>query len=143
MTDARRLLFTNARLINEGRVHDGDLLVEEQRTAKIAASIRADGAMQVIDADGRFLMPGMIDDQVHFREPGLTHKGDLASESAAAVAGGITSFLDMPNVNPQTVTRAALADKYRLDQAPQPQGELPRYSEDLFVPPAPTVPRRR
>jgi dihydroorotase len=114
VTDAKRLLFTNARLINEGSIREGDLLIEGERIAKIAGSITADAAMRVIDADGRFLMPGMIDDQVHFREPGLTHKGDLASESAAAVAGGITSFLDMPNVNPQTVTREALAAKYRL-----------------------------
>jgi dihydroorotase len=114
VTDAKRLLFTNARLINEGRTCEGDLLVEGERIAKVGGSIRADSAMQVIDARGRLLMPGMIDDQVHFREPGLTHKGDLASESAAAVSGGITSFLDMPNVNPQTVTREALADKYRL-----------------------------
>ena len=69
---------------------------------------------RVLDANGKYLIPGMIDDQVHFREPGLTNKGDLATESAAAVAGGITSFMDMPNVNPQTTTRAALADKYKL-----------------------------
>lgn len=68
---------------------------------------------EVIDAAGRYLLPGMIDDQVHFREPGLTHKGDMATESAAAVAGGITSFLEMPNVEPQTTTREAVADKYR------------------------------
>jgi dihydroorotase len=70
--------------------------------------------MEVIDAAGKFLMPGMIDDQVHFREPGLTNKGDLATESAAAAAGGITSFMDMPNVNPQTTTREALTDKYAM-----------------------------
>ncbi len=68
----------------------------------------------MLDLAGAYLMPGMIDDQVHFREPGLTHKGDLATESAAAVAGGITSFMDMPNVNPQTTTRAALRDKYEI-----------------------------
>jgi dihydroorotase len=71
-------------------------------------------ALEVIDAAGKFLMPGMIDDQVHFREPGLTNKGDLATESAAAAAGGITSFMDMPNVNPQTTTREALTDKYAM-----------------------------
>jgi dihydroorotase len=109
-----RLLITNARLINEGTTSDGDLLIEGERIAKIAASIKADASTDVLDARGRYLMPGMIDDQVHFREPGLTHKADLATESAAAAAGGITSFLDMPNVNPQTVTRVALADKYRL-----------------------------
>ena len=107
-----RLLITNARMINEGAIRDADVLVEADRIVKIAGSIDAGGA-DVIDAAGRYLMPGMIDDQVHFREPGLTGKGDLATESAAAAAGGITSFFDMPNVDPQTTTIAALADKYR------------------------------
>jgi dihydroorotase len=106
------LLITNARLINEGQIHEADLLVKGDRIEKIAASIEAADSDQVIDASGKFLMPGMIDDQVHFREPGLTHKGDLATESAAAVAGGITSFMDMPNVNPLTTTRQALAEKH-------------------------------
>jgi dihydroorotase len=112
--EVKRKLITNARLINEGTIRDGDLLVDGERIAKIAPAIKPAADMEVIDATGLLLMPGMIDDQVHFREPGLTHKGDLATESAAAAAGGITSFFDMPNVNPQTVTRAALADKYRL-----------------------------
>jgi len=98
-----KILIANARLINEG-----------ERISRIAASIAAEDGVEVIDAAGRYLMPGMIDDQVHFREPGLTRKGDLATESAAAVAGGITSFMDMPNVNPQTTTVEALADKYQL-----------------------------
>ena len=109
-----KLLITNARLINEGEVRDTDVLVKGGRIEKIASKITADENAQVIDANGKYLIPGMIDDQVHFREPGLTNKGDLASESAAAVAGGITSFMDMPNVNPQTTTRKALADKYKL-----------------------------
>ena len=71
----------------------------------------------MIDCGGKYLMPGMIDDQVHFREPGMTHKGDLATESAAAAAGGITSFMDMPNVNPQTTTRQALRDKYEWQRS--------------------------
>lgn len=108
------LLIKNARIVNEGRTTDGDLLVRGERIEKIAGEIAADGVERVIDADGRYLIPGMIDDQVHFREPGLTEKGDMATESAAAVAGGITSFMDMPNVNPLTTTRAALADKYEL-----------------------------
>ena len=108
------LLITNARLINEGEVRDTDVLVKGGRIEKIDSKISADENAQVIDANGKYLIPGMIDDQVHFREPGLTTKGDLASESAAAVAGGITSFMDMPNVNPQTTTREALADKYKL-----------------------------
>ncbi|MDJ0701248.1 MAG: dihydroorotase [Woeseiaceae bacterium] len=109
-----KLLIANARLINEGRVADTDVLVRGERIEKVAPGIPADGSTEVIDAGGRFLMPGMIDDQVHFREPGLTHKGDLATESAAAAAGGITSFMDMPNVNPLTTSAEALADKYAM-----------------------------
>ncbi len=109
-----RLLLRNARLVNEGQVREVDVLVEGERIARIDPDIPAPEGADVIDVDGKYLLPGMIDDQVHFREPGLTHKGDLASESAAAVAGGITSFMDMPNVNPLTTTRAALADKYAL-----------------------------
>jgi dihydroorotase len=108
----RRLLITNARLINEGDTRDADVLIQGERIEKIADSITAPENADVIDAAGRYLMPGMIDDQVHFREPGLTEKGDIASESAAAVAGGVTSFMDMPNVSPQTTTREALAAKY-------------------------------
>lgn len=108
------MLITNAVLVNEGRRYTADLLIRGERIEKIAPQIAAPANTEVIDAKGRLLLPGMIDDQVHFREPGLTHKGDLATESAAAVAGGITSFMDMPNVNPQTITRAALAAKYQL-----------------------------
>ncbi len=107
------LLITNARLINEGEIREMDVLVKGDRIEKVASSIAAADRTEVIDAAGRYLMPGMIDDQVHFREPGLTHKGDLATESTAAVAGGITSFMDMPNVDPLTVTREELAAKYR------------------------------
>jgi dihydroorotase len=109
-----RLLITNARLVNEGETRDADVLIEGERISKIGSSIAPPDGAEVIDANGRLLMPGMIDDQVHFREPGLTSKGDLATESAAAVAGGITSFMDMPNVNPQTTTRQALAEKYAM-----------------------------
>jgi dihydroorotase len=110
----KRLLISNARLVNEGEIRDVDVLVEGDRIARIDSGITAADGVDVIDADGKYLLPGMIDDQVHFREPGLTHKGDLATESAAAAAGGITSFMDMPNVNPLTITREALADKYAL-----------------------------
>ena len=109
-----KLLITNAQLVNEGETRDADVFIVGERIEKIGSGLTADGDTTVIDAFGKFLMPGMIDDQVHFREPGLTHKGDLATESAAAVAGGITSFMDMPNVNPKTTTREALADKYEL-----------------------------
>jgi dihydroorotase len=108
------MLITNAVLVNEGRRYTADVLIRGERIEKIAPQITAPANTEVLDAKGRLLLPGMIDDQVHFREPGLTHKGDLATESAAAVAGGITSFMDMPNVNPQTITRAALAAKYQL-----------------------------
>ena len=109
-----KLLITNARLINEGEIRDADVLIDGERISKIGTGISAGEDVEVIDAAGRFLMPGMIDDQVHFREPGLTNKGDLATESAAAAAGGITSFMDRPNVNPQTTTREALAAKYAM-----------------------------
>jgi len=109
-----KLLITNARLLNEGEIRDADVLIEGERISKVAPGITAEEGVEIIDANGRILMPGMVDDQVHFREPGLTNKGDLATESAAAVAGGITSFMDMPNVNPQTTTRQALAEKYAM-----------------------------
>jgi dihydroorotase len=107
-----KLLISNARLVNEGEIREVDVLVEGARIAKIDAGIAAPEGATVIDAAGKYLLPGMIDDQVHFREPGLTHKGDLATESAAAAAGGITSFMDMPNVKPLTTTRDELAAKY-------------------------------
>ncbi len=105
-----KLLITNARLVNDGETKDADVLIKGDRIEKIGSGLSAGGNVQVLDAAGKFLLPGMIDDQVHFREPGLTNKGDLATESIAAVAGGVTSFMDMPNVNPQTTTREALAD---------------------------------
>ena len=108
-----KLLIKNATLVNEGRIYASDVLIEGERIARIAPDISAPDAV-VIDAAGRHLIPGMIDDQVHFREPGLTHKGTIASESRAAVAGGTTSFMEMPNVNPQTTTIDALEAKYQI-----------------------------
>lgn len=108
------ILIKNARMVNNGRILEGDLLVRNGRIEQISPEIPAVGKVKLLDADGRILMPGMIDDQVHFREPGLTHKGDMASESRAAVAGGITSFMEMPNTNPQAVTRENLELKYAL-----------------------------
>lgn len=105
-------LIVNARLVNEGREFDSDLRIENGRIARIDTGLSAQSKDIVIDAAGRRLLPGMIDDQVHFREPGLTHKGDIVSESAAAVAGGLTSFMDMPNTNPPTLGAAALQAKY-------------------------------
>ena len=105
-------VIANARLVNEGRVFEGDLRFENGRIARIDAEIRPQANDTVIEAAGRWLLPGMIDDQVHFREPGLTHKGDIASESAAAVAGGLTTFMDMPNTSPPTLDSEALEAKY-------------------------------
>ena len=110
-------LISNAKMVNEGKITEGDLLIRNGRIEKIAPSIPIDSInstdLDIIDAKGKLLIPGMIDDQVHFREPGLTHKGEIATESAAAVAGGITSYMEMPNVNPLTITLDALEDKYQ------------------------------
>ncbi|HEU4993116.1 MAG TPA: dihydroorotase [Luteimonas sp.] len=106
-------LIVNARLVNEGRESEGDLRIRDGRIAEIGSGLSAAPGEDVVDARGRRLLPGMIDDQVHFREPGLEYKADMAIESAAAVAGGITSFMDMPNTNPPTLDAAALEDKYR------------------------------
>ncbi|MET3930797.1 dihydroorotase [Lysobacter sp. OAE881] len=106
-------LIVNARLVNEGREFDGDLRFEDGRIAQIGTGLSARANESVIDAGGRRLLPGMIDDQVHFREPGMEYKADIATESAAAVAGGLTSFMDMPNTNPPTLDAEALENKYR------------------------------
>jgi dihydroorotase len=113
-TRVNKLLITNARLVNEGSICETDVLIFGDRIEKIESGISAPVGATIIDASGKYLLPGMVDDQVHFREPGLTHKGDLATESAAAAAGGITSFMDMPNVNPLTTTREELASKYAV-----------------------------
>jgi dihydroorotase len=109
-----KMLICNARLVNEGTVTEQDLLVENGRIEKIDRAITAPRGCEVHDANGRYLLPGVIDDQVHFREPGLTHKGNIHTESRAAIAGGVTSFMDMPNTRPPTVTNDALEDKYRI-----------------------------
>ncbi|MGV8924003.1 MAG: dihydroorotase [Thermomonas sp.] len=106
-------LIVNARLVNEGREFDGDLRIKDGRIEQIGNGLTARDGEKVVDAAGRRLLPGMIDDQVHFREPGMEYKADMAIESAAAVAGGLTSFMDMPNTNPPTLNRDALEDKYR------------------------------
>lgn len=111
------LLIRNARMVNEGQVREGDLLVRHGRIERIAGCLENCGASREIDAAGRYLLPGMIDDQVHFREPGYPQKGSIASESRAAVAGGITSFMDMPNTRPATLSLEAMAEKKRLAAA--------------------------
>jgi dihydroorotase len=108
------LLIKNARAVNEGSVFETDLLLRDGRIERIDSAIAAESSMDLLDAGGAWLLPGMIDDQVHFREPGLTHKAGIWSESRAAVAGGITSYMEMPNTLPPTVTLEALADKYAL-----------------------------
>ncbi len=113
MNDHVPTLIVNARLINEDREFEGDLRFAHGRIEAIGSGLVARHGETVIDAAGRRLLPGMIDDQVHFREPGLEYKGDLATESAAAVAGGLTSFMEMPNTSPPTLDAAALEDKYR------------------------------
>ncbi|MGV8842059.1 MAG: dihydroorotase [Pseudomonas sp.] len=105
------LLIRNARLVNEGREFDADVWVHNGRIKQIAGSIGGRTFDMEIDAAGKYLLPGMIDDQVHFRDPGAPHKGSFASESRAAVAGGITSVMDMPNTNPPTLSLDALAAK--------------------------------
>lgn len=110
-----RTLIKNARIVNEGSVFEGDILIENDRIAEIGSDISVKFPnTQLIDASGNLVMPGVIDDQVHFREPGLTHKGNIASESAAAVAGGTTSFIEQPNTVPNAVTQELLEQKYQI-----------------------------
>ncbi|CAM4425200.1 dihydroorotase [Flavobacterium terrigena] len=108
-------LIKNAKIVNEGSIFEGDVLIENEIISQIAESISPKSSnCIIIDAEGSFLMPGVIDDQVHFREPGLTHKGDISSESRAAVAGGITSFIEQPNTVPNAITQELLEDKYQI-----------------------------
>lgn len=107
------ILIKNAQIINENKIIKGDVLIEGNYISKIEDSIQnIDPSTKIIDAEGSFLLPGVIDDQVHFREPGLTHKANIATESKAAVAGGITSFIEMPNTVPQATTQKLLEDKF-------------------------------
>jgi dihydroorotase len=107
-------LIVNANIVNEGSVFEGDVFVVGQRIESIGKDLSGKAASVVIDAKGKHLFPGIIDDQVHFREPGLTHKADIFTESRAAVAGGITSFMEMPNTNPPTFTQELLEVKYSI-----------------------------
>src|SRR5690554_8206167 len=106
-----KYLLKQATIINEGRSKVGDVLIHNDRIEKIADTI-ADASATEINCEGKYLVPGSIDDQVHFREPGLTHKADIQSESRAAIAGGVTSFMEMPNTVPNALTQELLADKY-------------------------------
>src|SRR6478672_5135038 len=108
-------LIKNAKIVNEGEIFEGDLLIEGGIIVEIGESISAKTpSIKIIDAEGNYLIPGAIDDQVHFREPGLTHKGDIESESRAAVAGGITSYIEQPNTVPNAVTQEILEEKYKI-----------------------------
>lgn len=108
------LLLTNCQIVNEGRISSGDILIKHGLIEKIAPQISAHNAKKIIDVAGKIVLPGVIDDQVHFREPGLTHKATIYTEARAAVAGGTTSFMEMPNTIPNTLTQELLAQKYEI-----------------------------
>lgn len=108
------ILIKNAYIINEGQILKRDVLIKGNNIETISENIQVDKNVKKIDAEGKYLMPGMIDDQVHFREPGLTHKANIATESRAAIAGGITSFIEMPNTVPQATTQKLLEDKFEI-----------------------------
>jgi len=109
-----QILIKNAKLVNEGIIRTADLLIEDEFISKIDDHIPALDSYEVIDIKGQYLIPGAIDDQVHFRQPGLTHKADIKTESRAAVAGGVTSFIEMPNTKPQTTTIEKLEEKFAM-----------------------------
>lgn len=111
----KRTLIKNATIVNEGELLQGDVLIEGERIKTIGKQL-SDATAEVIDAQGKYLIPGVIDDQVHFREPGLTHKGTIATESRAGLAGGVTSYIEQPNTNPQTVSIAALEEKMAMSK---------------------------
>ena len=108
-----KILIKNSQIVNEGKIIQSDILIENDLISKIEPNI-SEEADQIIDASGKYLLPGVIDDQVHFREPGLTHKGDIESESRSAIAGGTTSFIEQPNTVPNAITQELLANKYEL-----------------------------
>ena len=114
----KKTLIINGSLVNEGSIFQADLLIQEGRIAQIdrgnAGLLRSIEDAEVIDAQNQYILPGVIDDQVHFREPGLTHKGDIHSEARSAVAGGVTSFMEMPNTVPNTLTQDLLEEKYLI-----------------------------
>jgi dihydroorotase len=107
-------LIVNAKIVNEGKVFESDLLIKGERIEKIGKDLQSTDVNNIVDANGKFLLPGVIDDQVHFREPGLTHKGTIFSESRAAVAGGTTSYMEMPNTSPPAFTQELLEQKYAI-----------------------------
>jgi dihydroorotase len=112
-----KTLIKNANIVNEDKVFQGDLLIQGEYIERIGKDLSVDGRVSIIEANGKYLLPGAIDDQVHFREPGLTHKATIYSEARAAVAGGVTSFMEMPNTNPPVFTQRLLEDKYQIASA--------------------------
>ena len=110
----QKYLIRNISVVNEGKIITSDVLIKNGRIDKISGSINTVENVNEINGEGKFLLPGAIDDQVHFREPGLTHKATIYSESRAAVAGGVTSFMEMPNTIPNALTQELLEDKYRI-----------------------------
>jgi len=108
-----KILITNANIVNEGKTFHGNVLIEGEKISKISENETGSFAEKIIDAKGKFLLPGVIDDQVHFREPGLTHKAEIYTEAKAAVAGGVTSYMEMPNTVPGTLTQKLLEQKYK------------------------------
>ncbi len=121
---SKSILLKSGKVVNEGSIQELDILIKNGRIEKIESDISSDLADEVVALNGKYVIPGCIDDQVHFREPGLTHKATIASESRAAVAGGITSFMEMPNTVPSAVTIEKLEDKYLIAS----QGSLANYS---------------
>ena len=110
----RNYLIKNISIVNEGKISTADLLVKNGRIEKIGTDIQPDFAVTEINGEGKHLLPGAIDDQVHFREPGLTHKATIYTEAKAAVAGGVTSFMEMPNTMPPAFTHDLLEEKYAI-----------------------------
>tara|TARA_B100000795_G_scaffold58799_1_gene39111 strand:- start:628 stop:1968 length:1341 start_codon:yes stop_codon:yes gene_type:complete len=110
----KSILIRNATIVNENKSFKGDVLIENEHIKKISTFITVDNSVEIIDAKESYLIPGFIDDQVHFREPGLTHKANISTESKAAIAGGITTFIEMPNTTPQATTQALLEDKFAI-----------------------------
>ena len=110
----KRYLIKNTSIVNEGKIHSGDVLIEDDRISKISQVIDNKYNAIEINGEGKYLLPGVIDDQVHFREPGLTHKANIHTESIAAVAGGTTSFMEMPNTKPAALTQELLEEKYQI-----------------------------
>ena len=111
------ILIQNATIVNENKIFKGDIFIENEIITKISSKIKPTKNVEVINAEGKYLIPGFIDDQVHFREPGLTHKANIATESRAAIAGGITTFIEMPNTVPQATTQHLLENKFKIAAA--------------------------